>query len=66
MHCLLWVSIPFYLHFKGATSPNTQEIKKSKDRFSSLGLNSLLGNKRAQSLSQDGSRLWILAAIRRQ
>ena len=64
MHCLLRISIPFYLHFEGAPSPKTQETKKSKDEFSSLGSISLPGNKRAQSLHEDGSCLWILAALR--
>ncbi|KAK4829322.1 hypothetical protein QYF61_003198 [Mycteria americana] len=47
-----------------APSPKTQEMKKSKDEFGSLGSISLPGNKRAQSLHQDGSCLWISAAIR--
>lgn len=64
MPCLLWISIPFYLHFEGAPSPKTQEMQKSKDEFSSLGSISLPGNKRAQSLHQDGSCLWILAVAR--
>ena len=46
MHCSLRISIPFYLHFEGAPSPKTQEMKKSKDAFSSLG-----------SISRPGKRM---------